>query len=93
MKRKLQRIVSMLTRMAMKFDGVAGAEAGYRADSDYEHEHEHEAPRARTNGWTSAADRVQRDGRMIGRRPVIRSVRRLTDTHACSATTSTLRHA
>jgi four helix bundle protein len=48
MKRKLHRIVSMLTRMAMKFDGVAEAEAGYRADSDYEHEHrcaehEHEA--------------------------------------------------
>jgi four helix bundle protein len=58
MKRKLQRIVAMLTRMPMKCDGVAEAEAGYLADSDYEHEHrfaehEHEAetePEQRNQG-------------------------------------------
>ncbi|MCY2993393.1 MAG: four helix bundle protein [Planctomycetota bacterium] len=48
MKRTLHRIVSMLTRMAMKFGGVAETLAGYRVESDYEHEHrfaehEHEA--------------------------------------------------
>ena len=48
MKRKLRRIVAMLTRMAMKLDGVAEGVGDYRADSDYEHEHrfaehEHEA--------------------------------------------------
>ena len=42
------RIVAMLTRMAMKFDGVAELGAQYRAevDYDYEHryaEHEHES--------------------------------------------------
>jgi hypothetical protein len=45
MKRKLQRIVSMLTRMAMKADGVAEMLAGYGVEIDYEHEHrcaEHE---------------------------------------------------
>jgi four helix bundle protein len=48
MKRKLHRIVSMLTRMAMKLDGVAEGQAGYGVEGDYEHEHrfaehEHEA--------------------------------------------------
>jgi four helix bundle protein len=50
LKRKLHRIVSMLTRMAMKADGVAetAAEYGLEIDGDYEHEHrfaehEHEA--------------------------------------------------
>ena len=36
----------MLTRMAMKCDAVAEADAGNRANNDYEHEHrfaEHEA--------------------------------------------------
>ncbi|WP_168564959.1 four helix bundle protein [Crateriforma spongiae] len=47
MKAMLHRIVAMLTRMAMKFDGVAETSAGYQAgvDYDYEHrfaEHEHE---------------------------------------------------
>ena len=47
MKRKPKRIVSMLTRMAMKLDGVAESQTGYNAvvDYDYEHrfaEHEHE---------------------------------------------------
>ncbi len=45
MKAMLHRIVAMLTRMAMKFDGVAEPSAGYHAGVDYEHEHrcaEHE---------------------------------------------------
>jgi hypothetical protein len=45
MKRKLKRIVSMLTRIAMKFDGVVEAQTEYNAIDDYEHEHrcaEHE---------------------------------------------------
>ena len=45
MKLKLKRIVSMLTRMAMKFDGVVESPAEYHAKVDYEHEHhfvEHE---------------------------------------------------
>jgi len=44
LKRKLHRIVSMLTRMAMKLNGVAEAQAGYGVEGDYEHrfaEHEH----------------------------------------------------
>ena len=48
-KRKLHRIVSMLTRMAMKLDGVAERPAGYGVGGDYEHEHrvaEHEHQRA-----------------------------------------------
>jgi four helix bundle protein len=48
MKAMLHRIVAMLTRMAMKFDGVAESIAVYNAeiDYDYEHrwaEHEHES--------------------------------------------------
>jgi four helix bundle protein len=47
LKRKLQRIVSMLTRMAMKGDGVGESQAEYRelVDDEHEHrfaEHEHE---------------------------------------------------
>ena len=45
LKRKLQRIVSMLTRMAMKCDGVGESQAEYRELVDDEHEHrfaEHE---------------------------------------------------
>ncbi len=45
LKLKLKRIVSMLTRMAMNFDGVAESQAAYHAKVDYEHEHhcvEHE---------------------------------------------------
>ncbi len=41
LKRLLRRIVSMLTRMAMKFDGVAESKVDYSAAFDYEHEHEH----------------------------------------------------
>jgi hypothetical protein len=42
------RIVAMLTRMAMKFDGVAEPGAAYDAEIDYDNEHrdaehEHEA--------------------------------------------------
>ena len=45
MKTKLHRIVAMLTRMAMKFDGVAEPVAAFDADIDYDNEHrcaEHE---------------------------------------------------
>ena len=45
MKRELQRLVSMLSRMALKCDCVAETQAGDRANSDYEHrfaEHRHE---------------------------------------------------
>jgi hypothetical protein len=49
MKAMLHRIVAMLTRMAMKFDGVAEPLAAYDAEIDFdnehryaEHEHEHE---------------------------------------------------
>ena len=40
-----ERIVSMLTRMTMKLNGVAESQAEYNAIDDYEHEHryaEHE---------------------------------------------------
>lgn len=39
LKIKLKRIVSMLTRLAMKSESVAESAARYDADSDYEHEH------------------------------------------------------
>ena len=45
LKSKLVRIVAMLTRMAMKFDGVSDSRVKYTLDLDYEHEHrdaEHE---------------------------------------------------
>ena len=45
LKLKLKRIVSMLTRLAMKSERVGESAARYDADSDYEHEHrftEHE---------------------------------------------------
>lgn len=45
LKRLLKRIVSMLTRMAMKFDGVSESTIDYAVVFDYEHEHrdaEHE---------------------------------------------------
>ena len=45
MKGKLRRIVSMLTRMAQKLDGVAEMQTEYQANIDYDHEHrsaEHE---------------------------------------------------
>ena len=55
LKSKLVRIVAMLTRMAMKFDGVAEQCAAYDAEIDYdnehrcaEHEHEHESQAAET---------------------------------------------
>ena len=55
MKAMLRRIVAMLTRMAMKFDGVAESSAEYcvenaEIDYDYEHrvaEHEHLKPKKR----------------------------------------------
>ena len=45
LKSKLVRIVAMLTRMAMKFDGVSERPGEYAHGIDYEHEHrdaEHE---------------------------------------------------
>ena len=49
LKSKLFRIVAMLTRMAMKFDGVSESLSEYKPSGDYdyehreaEHEHEHE---------------------------------------------------
>ena len=45
LKSKLARIVAMLTRMAMKFDGVSESLSEYNQSGDYEHEHreaEHE---------------------------------------------------
>ena len=45
MKVMLHRIVAMLTRMVMKFDGVAESSTEYEVEIDYEHrcaEHEHE---------------------------------------------------
>ena len=39
MKAMLHRIVAMLTRMAMKFDGVAESVAAYDAEIDYDNEH------------------------------------------------------
>jgi four helix bundle protein len=45
LKSKLVRIVAMLTRMALKFDGVLESPGEYPAGVDYEHEHrdaEHE---------------------------------------------------
>jgi four helix bundle protein len=48
MKLKLKRVVSMLTRMAIKFDGVGESSVDYAAVIDYEYEHrftEHEHER------------------------------------------------
>lgn len=59
MKAMLHRIVAMLTRMAMKCDGVAESSTAYHADIDYEHrfaEHEQGYPgNARTMGCNGAA--------------------------------------
>ncbi len=50
MKAMLYRIVAMLTRMAMKFDGVSECNDEYKSEIDYdyehrsaEHEHEHDS--------------------------------------------------
>ena len=48
LKLKLKRVVSMLTRMAIKFDGVGESSVDYAVVIDYEHEHrdaEHEHER------------------------------------------------
>ena len=42
LKSKLVRIVAMLTRMAMKFDGVSESLSEYNQSGDYEHDYEHE---------------------------------------------------
>jgi four helix bundle protein len=57
LKLKLKRIVAMLTRMAMKFDGVSESLGGYDVGLDYEHreaEHEHE------ENWETEAARTKR---------------------------------
>ena len=41
LKGKLQRIVAMLTRLAMRSDRVSESPAWYDPGIDYEHEHEH----------------------------------------------------
>ena len=41
LKSKLARIVAMLTRMAMKFDGVSETLSEYNQSGEHEHEHEH----------------------------------------------------
>ena len=41
LKSKLVRIVAMLTRMAMKFDGVSERPSGYSRIVEHEHEYEH----------------------------------------------------
>ncbi len=62
MKAMLHRIVAMLTRMTMKFEGVAESSAEYDAeiDYDYEHrfaEHEHES---QTEGTPEPWDATER---------------------------------
>jgi four helix bundle protein len=48
LKSRLVRIVAMLTRMAMKFDGVSESSTEYNQLVEHEHEHEHEStPRLR----------------------------------------------
>ncbi len=42
LKSRLVRIVAMLTRMAMKFDGVAESQGEYTLGIDHEQEHEQE---------------------------------------------------
>ena len=54
LKSKLVRIVAMLTRMAMKFDGISEPLSEYTSGNDYEHEHrdaehEHEEELRQTN--------------------------------------------
>ncbi len=69
LKRKLHRIVSMLTRMAMKLDGVAEAQAGYGVEGDYEHEHrfaEHEHESATKPEATDGPERRIGSSGMVG---------------------------
>ena len=55
-----QWIVAMLTRMAMKFDGVSESSSEYSSSVDYEHEHrpprrtEHEYDEIREDARTHA---------------------------------------
>ena len=41
LKLQLKRIVAMLTKMAMEFDGVSESSSGYDVHLDHEQEHEH----------------------------------------------------
>jgi hypothetical protein len=56
MKAMLYRILAMLTRMAMKFDGVAESVAAYDAEIDYDKEHRR--ARARVPGEESPQPRL-----------------------------------
>ena len=42
LKSKLKRIVAMLTRMAIKFNGIRESPVDYGSAIDYEHDYEHE---------------------------------------------------
>lgn len=58
LKALLHRIVAMLTRMALKFDGVAESTAVYHADVDYDYEdrfaeHEHEHDSRQSDAWNA----------------------------------------
>ena len=69
MKRKLKRILSMLTRMAMRFDAVAESPTGYHAAIDYEHEHrfaEHEHEHEGKPEPTDAREAAVGSGMMAG---------------------------
>ncbi len=58
LKSKLVRIVEMLTRMEMKFDGVSESPSDYNTSSDYEHpvfgrlEKSHDIPAINMHWWT-----------------------------------------
>ncbi len=77
MKAMLHRIVAMLTRMAMKFGGVAESAVQYRADVDHEHrfaehEHEHESQTAEMPEPSSATERRWRGFTSGGSTPAAR---------------------
>ena len=60
MKAMLYRIVAMLTRMAIKFDGIAEASVAYDAGLDNEHEHrcaEHDYPAQESQKPRGATER------------------------------------
>ena len=71
MKGMLYRIVAMVTRMAMKFDGVAESDAEVHAEIDYDYEHrfaEHEHDDADEPGRSSLHNvYVKRFGQRFGK--------------------------
>ncbi|MCR9293380.1 MAG: four helix bundle protein [bacterium] len=63
MKAMLHRIVAMLTRMAMRFDGVSEPGEAYDTEIDYDNEHrcaEHEHGRPRTEETLEPWDATER---------------------------------